>query len=179
MFKKVLLAFVIAVGILLAMIALQPATYAVTRSATIAAPPAAVFGYVNDFHQWERWSPWAKIDPAMKQTYEGPAAGTGAVYKWSGDDKAGAGIMTIIDSRPNERVAIDLAFTRPYASTCVIALDIRPDGSGSMVTWNMTGRNNFALKAISLFSSMDKMVGPDFERGLAQLRSLAESSGRQ
>jgi uncharacterized protein YndB with AHSA1/START domain len=177
MFKKALLAFVIVAGILLVLIARQPATYEVTRSTTIAAPPAVVFSYVNDFHKWEGWSPWAKIDPAMKQTYEGAAAGTGAVYKWSGNDKAGEGMMTIADSRPNERVGIDLAFTRPYASTCVIAVGIRPEGSGSAVAWTMTGRNNFALKAVSLFSSMDKMVGPDFERGLAQLKTLAESSG--
>lgn len=177
MLKKVLLAFVIAVMVLLALIAMQPAGYAVTRSTTIAAPPATVFGLVNDFHKWEGWSPWAAIDPGMKQTYEGAASGTGAVYKWSGNDKAGEGMMLITESRPDDHVGIDLSFTRPYVSSSVIGLSIKPEGNGSKVTWNMTGRNNFALKAISLFSSMDKMVGPDFERGLAQLKTLAESAG--
>jgi hypothetical protein len=176
MFKKILLALLIAVGVVLGLIIVQPATYAVTRSTSIAAPPQVVFAQINNFHKWEAWSPWAKIDPAMKQTYSGTAEGPGASYHWSGNDKAGEGDMTIGESVPNERVLIQLAFTRPYVSSCVIAFTVKPDGAGSAVTWNMTGQNNFALKAISLFSSMDKMVGPDFEKGLSQLKTVAETT---
>jgi hypothetical protein len=176
MLKKILLAFFIAVGVVLGLIIVQPATYAVTRSTTIAAPPQVVFGQINDFHKWEAWSPWAKIDPAMKQTYSGAPEGPGASYHWSGNDKAGEGNMTIGESSPNERVLIELLFTRPYVSSSVIAFTVKPDGAGSAVTWNMTGRSNFALKAISLFSSMDKMVGPDFEKGLAQLKTVSETT---
>jgi hypothetical protein len=115
----------------------------------------------------------------MKQTYSGPSSGVGAEYRWSGNAEAGEGTMTISDSAPNERVVIQLAFTRPYASSSVISLGIQPEGAGSVVTWNMTGRNNLALKALSLFSSMDKVVGPDFERGLVQLKSVTEPAGKQ
>jgi uncharacterized protein YndB with AHSA1/START domain len=176
MWKKILLAFLVAVAIVLGLIVVQPATYTVTRSTTIAAPPQTVFAAINDFHKWESWSPWAKIDPAMKQTYSGPPSGTGAAYHWSGNDKAGEGTMTISESVPNDRVVIQLSFIRPYASSSVILLGVRPEGTGTAVTWTMTGQNNFALKAISLFSSMDKLVGRDFEKGLAQLKTLTESS---
>jgi uncharacterized protein YndB with AHSA1/START domain len=179
MFKKILLAFLIAVGIVLVLILMQPATYTVSRSTTIAAPPATVFAAVNDFHNWQAWSPWAKIDPAMTQTYVGPSSGVGAEYRWSGNAQAGEGRMMIRESVPDERVVVQLAFTRPYVSSSVVSLGIRPEGAGSVVTWGMTGENNFALKAIALFSSMDKLVGADFERGLAQLKAVAESAGRK
>jgi Polyketide cyclase / dehydrase and lipid transport len=178
-FKKILLAFLISVAIVLGLVIVQPSTYTVTRSATIAAPPPVVFAAINDFHNWQGWSPWAKLDPGMKQTYSGPPAGVGAEYRWSGNASAGEGSMTIIESAPNERVGIQLAFTRTYASSSVISFGIQPGGAGSVVTWNMTGQNNFALKALSLFSSMDKMVGPDFERGLAQLKSGAEAAAQK
>ena len=175
MLLKILLAFLIAVSLVCGLIVIQPATYSVTRTATIAAPPAVIFGQVNDFHNWPAWSPWEKIDPAMKRTYEGPAAGVGSAYMWSGNDKAGEGKMIIRASDPNERIGIQLSFTKPYESSSVIAFVFKPEGAGTQVTWTMTGDNNFALKAIALFYGMDKMVGPDFERGLAQLKALAET----
>ena len=174
MFLKILLAFVLALAILGVVVAMRPSTYHVERSTTIAAPPEVVFAIVNDFHNFQIWSPWAKIDPAMKQEISGAPAGKGAVYTWSGNDQAGAGKMTLTRSEPNRKVGIDLEFTRPYVSTSTIDLDLKPQGSGTSVVWSMDGRSNFLLKAIGLFSSMDKMVGPDFERGLTNLKSAAE-----
>ena len=178
MLLKILLAFLIALAIVGGLILAQPASYSVTRSVNIAAPPAVLFGQVNEFHNWPAWSPWEKIDPAMKRTYEGPASGVGSAYMWSGNDKAGEGKMIIRASDPNDRIGIQLAFTKPYASTSVIAFAFKPEGAGTNVNWTMTGDNNFALKAISLFYGMDKMVGPDFERGLAQLKTLAETRSK-
>jgi hypothetical protein len=178
MLWKMLLAFLMALAIVGGLILIQPGTYSVTRSATIAAPASVLFSQVNDFHNWPGWSPWENIDPAMKRAYEGPASGVGSAYMWSGNDKAGAGKMIIRGSDPNERIGIQLAFTKPYASTSVIAFALKPEGAGTKVTWTMTGDNNFALKAISLFYGMDKVVGPDFERGLAQLKTLAETRSR-
>ena len=176
MILKIMVAFLIAVGIVVVLIAMQPATYTVVRSTSIAAAPGVVFAQVNDFHNWAKWSPWEKLDPAMKKTYEGPAAGVGAVYKWAGNAAAGEGMMKIAGSDTDHKVSIDLAFTKPYESSSRTELSIRPDGAGSSVSWTMTGQNNFALKAIALFSSMDKMIGPDFEKGLSQLKTVAEAA---
>jgi hypothetical protein len=173
MIVKSLLALGIAFAIVAGLIAVQPSTYTVTRSATIAAPPAVLFAEVNDFHKWPEWSPWEQIDPAMQRTYEGAAAGVGSVYRWSGNDQARARKMAIRESAPDRKIAIQLVFTKPYVSTSVIDFGFRPEGAGTTVTWSMTGNNNFALKAISLFYGMDKLVGPDFERGLAQLKTRA------
>ena len=161
---------------LLILIAMQPADFRVVRSSTMAAPPEKVFAVVNDFHQWERWSPWAKIDPGMKTTFEGPPAGPGAVYSWAGNDKVGEGKMTITDSQPGQRVAIKLDFIKPFASTNQTEFAFQGDGGKTNVVWTMTGTNNFLSKAFSLFmGGMDKMVGPDFEKGLAQMKSTVES----
>jgi hypothetical protein len=176
MWKKILLALLLAIVVVVGLILFQPDTYSVERAASMAAPPDKVFANVNDFHMWDAWSPWAKIDPAMKVTYSGAPAGNGAVYKWAGNSQAGSGSMTIGDSVPNDHVTIQLEFTEPYVSTAQITLAMKPEGAGTHVTWTMTGKSNFALKAISLFSSMDKMVGPDFERGLAQLKAVVEKN---
>ena len=179
MLKKALLAFAIAVLILFGVIAMQPAGYTVRRSIAIDAPPEVVFGYINDFHKWDGWSPWVNLDRSMKQSYDGPHEGMGAIYKWSGNTQAGEGAMLITDSRPNTHIGIDLSFTRPYVSNSAISFAVRPEREGSVVTWDMSGQNNLALKAVSLFYSMDKMIGPDFERGLTQLKALAESSKKK
>jgi uncharacterized protein YndB with AHSA1/START domain len=175
MIRKVLLSFALAIALFALVVSFQPKTYHVERTTTIAAPPAAVFAIVNDFHHFGTWSPWASLDPAMKQQISGSPAGVGSVYSWSGNDKAGEGKMTITRSEPDRAVGIDLAFTRPYASTSTIELALKPEGAGTSVTWSMNGESNFMLKAIGLFSSMDKMVGPDFEKGLGQLKTVAEA----
>ena len=172
--KKVLIGFVAILAIFALVVALQPPDFAIARTAAMAAPSAAAFAQVNDFHKWEAWSPWAKIDPAMKTTYEGPSSGTGAVYSWAGNDQVGEGRMTILESRPGELVKIKLEFLKPFAATNQADFAFKGDGSQTSVTWSMSGRKNFIQKAFCMFMDMDKMVGGDFEKGLASLKRLAE-----
>jgi hypothetical protein len=176
MFKKILIALVLIVAIFLVIVALQPADFRVERSATFAAPPAAAFAQVNDFHNWQAWSPWAKLDPACKYTYDGPASGVGASMAWAGNNEVGEGRMTILDSKPNELVRIKLEFLKPFAATNTAEFTFKPSGAGQTdVNWAMFGHNNFVAKGMCLFMSMDKMVGKDFEKGLAQMKAVAES----
>jgi hypothetical protein len=175
MAKKILLGIVIVLVALAVLIAAQPAKFRVTRTTTINAPAADVHGLINDFHNWESWSPWGKLDPQMKTTYEGPAAGTGSVYKWTGNQQVGEGQMTILESQPPNLVKIKLDFIKPFASTSSTNFEVRPEGTSSSVIWTMSGENNFISKAFCLFTGgMDKMIGPDFEKGLAQMKSVAE-----
>ena len=182
MLKKILIAFIVLVAIvavLAGVVAMQPAEYRVERSATIAAPPADVFTQVNDFHNWEAWSPWAKLDPAAKYTFEGPSAGTGAVFKWSGNSEVGEGTMTVTESRPNELIRIKLDFVRPFEDTGTAEFTFKPEGNQTVVTWSMSGKKNFIMKAIGLFVSCDKMMGGEFEKGLANLKSIAETGTQE
>jgi hypothetical protein len=175
MLKKILIALVIIVAGLALVIALQPATFRVTRTATIAAAPADVFALVNDFRNWDAWSPWAKLDPAMKTSYAGSPSGQGAVYSWVGNSDVGEGSMTIIDSQPASRVNIRLEFIKPFASVADNLFEFAPAAAGTTVTWTMSGDNNFLSKAFCLFTGgMDGMIGPDFEKGLAQMKAVAE-----
>jgi hypothetical protein len=176
MFKKILIAVVLIVVVFFIIVATRPANYTVTRSTAVAAPPETVFAQVNDLHKWEAWSPWAKLDPAMKQTYDGAEAGVGAIYSWSGNNDVGEGRMTITDSTPHERVGIKLEFLKPMASTCSTVFTFKPEGEQTTVTWTMTGTNNFIGKAFCMFMNMDKMVGGDFEKGLAQMKSVSEAA---
>jgi carbon monoxide dehydrogenase subunit G len=164
----------IAIALFIVLAALQPEDFSLARSEKVNATPAQVFAQINDFHNWEHWSPWAKIDPTMQTTYEGPAAGKGASYSWNGNKKVGAGKMTMTESRPPQLIHINLEFFRPFQATNQTEFALKPEGQGTTVTWTMTGKRNFFLKAFSLFVSMEKMVGPDFEKGLAQLKSIVE-----
>ncbi len=176
MAKKILLVLVLLILGVSLYIAQQPSHYRVVRTAGISAPADKVFTLINDFHQWDSWSPWAKLDPAMKTTFEGPAAGAGSIYGWTGDSKVGEGRMTILDSRPNEMVRIKLEFIKPFASTSITEFALKPAGPATTVEWSMDGENNFLSKAVCLvMGGMDKMVGPDFEKGLAQMKSAAET----
>jgi hypothetical protein len=169
---------VIALG-LVVVVALQPSEFRVVRTGTISAPPHDVFAQVNDFHKWDAWSPWAKLDPEMKQTYEGAPAGTGAIYTWNGNKNVGEGRMRITESRPSELVRIKLDFVRPFAGTNDAEFTFRPDGNQTVVTWSMAGKKNFVVKAFGLFMSMDKMVGGQFEQGLAQMKSVVEAPAKK
>ena len=137
-----------------------------------------VFGYLNDFHRWGEWSPWEKLDPAMKRTFSGAPAGVGAVYSWSGNSKAGEGSMAITDSVPSSRIALDLNFIRPFKSSNVTEFTLKPTADGVNLNWAMSGANTTMGKAFSLVTSMDKLVGKDFERGLTNLTTLAERDAR-
>jgi hypothetical protein len=176
MFKKILIAIAVIVVVFVIIVALQPSDFRVARSATIAAPAPAVFAQVNDFHKWEAWSPWAKLDPAAKNSFEGPPAGIGAIFRWAGNHEVGEGSMTIIESRPSELVRIKLEFLKPFAGTNTAEFNFKPEGNQTAVTWIMEGRNNFIAKAFCLFMSMDKMVGGQFEKGLASMKSVVEAA---
>lgn len=158
-----------------ALVATQPAAFKIVRTATIAAPPEKVFAAVNDFHNWKAWSPWLGLDPNAKSTFEGPAAGPGAKFAWAGNDKIGEGRMEIKDAKPGERVLIKLDFVKPMEGTSDTEFTFKPAGVGTEVTWTMTGEDGFVGKAARYFMNLDKMVGGDFERGLANLKTVAEA----
>ncbi len=179
MLKKILLALVLILAALILVVATRPAEFRIARSHSIAAPPGVVFALVNDFHQWNAWSPWAKLDPAMQQTHAGAPAGTGAIYSWAGNHAVGEGRMTITDSRPSELIRIRLEFQKPFAALNTTEFTFAPTGQQTTVTWNMTGTNNFMARAFGLFMNMDKMVGDDFEKGLVQMKVAAEAAAQQ
>ena len=160
-------------------VATRPTAFAYIRSATIAAPPAVVFAQVNDLHKWQEWSPWAKIDPNAKIIYEGPDAGAGAAYSWAGSAKLGAGRMEITESKPVGLLRFRLDFLKPFKATNAVEFTFKPEGRKTQVTWAMTGRNNFVMKAVGLFIDCEKMCGGQFEQGLAQLASVSEAAARQ
>lgn len=178
MLRKALVALIVLVAVFAAVVALQPGDYRVQRSASVAAPASAVFAQVNDLHMWRAWSPFDKLDPDMRKTYSGPPAGTGAAYRWSGNDKAGEGTATIVDSRPGELVRIRLDFVKPFAGTAFAEFTFKPEGGRTVVTWALMGQNGFLAKAVCLFVDMDKTVGRDFEQGLAALKTVAETAAR-
>jgi len=176
MLIKILIGIAVIVVVFVVVVALQPSDFRIERTTTIAAPANAVFAQVNDFHKWEAWSPYDKIDPALKRIYSGAPAGVGAIYEWDGNKHVGEGKATITESRPNEWVQIRLDFLKPFAATNMAEFSLVPQGGQTAITWSMTGRNNFMFKAVGLFMNMDKMVGAQFEQGLAQLKTLVETA---
>lgn len=173
--KKLALGLIVTVGIFCAVVASRPSDFKVSRSATMAATPAAVFDQVNDFHKWDVWSPWAKMDPNAKTSYEGPTSGAGAKFGWSGNSDVGEGSMTIVESKPNDLVRIRLGFTRPMAGTSDVELKLEPQGEQTKITWSMAGKNNFIAKAVGLFMDCEKMVGDQYDKGLANLKAIVEA----
>lgn len=177
--KKILIALAVLAVLLLAfagVVAMQPAEYRVARSAVIAAPATIVFPFVNDFHNWEGWSPWARLDPAAVVKFDGPAWGPGAKFAWSGNAKVGEGRMTLVESRAGEKIRIKVEFTRPMAGETASEFAFIDDRGRTAVTWSMHGANNFIARAVCLFMDMDRMLGGDLEKGLAQLKSAAEAA---
>lgn len=144
-------------------------TYEVTRNAVIPAPAADIFPLVNSFREWTKWSPWESVDPGMDRSYSGSESGVGAKYAWSGNRRAGSGTMEIVESTEPQGIRIRLEFTKPFKAVNPTAFTFAPSGSGTRVTWTMTGENKGIGKLFALFMNMDKMVGTDFEKGLASL----------
>ena len=178
MILKILISLAAIVVVLAVVIALRPTEFRVERTATMAAPAPVVFAQVNDFHKWEAWSPWVKLDPSAKLSYDGSPAGTGAGFAWAGNRKVGEGRMTITESRPPDLIRLRLEFLKPFAGTNTAEFTFRPEGDQTVVTWTMFGRQHFMAKAIGMFMSMDTMVGGMFEKGLAQMKSIAEAAGK-
>ncbi len=165
----------IVVLVFVAFVLTRPSTYHVERTATINAPASAVYAELDDFHRFAQWSPWEKLDPAMKKEISGPATGVGATYYWSGNSKAGEGRMTITEAQPPDSLRMRLEFLKPFKQTSTAGFRLTPRNPGTDVTWTLDGENNFMGKLFGVFMNMDKMVGADFERGLAQLKTLAEA----
>jgi Polyketide cyclase / dehydrase and lipid transport len=149
--------------------------FEVARSISVAADPARVHDLVDDFHRWTEWSPWEDLDPALTRTYTGPASGVGSHYAWKGNRKAGEGWMEITESSP-DRVEIELAFMKPMRSTQQVEFTITPTTAGSDVTWRMSGQHEgLVMTLFSKVVSMDKLIGKDFEKGLARLKVASEA----
>ncbi|MGH7336656.1 MAG: SRPBCC family protein, partial [Myxococcota bacterium] len=176
--RKILIALGALVAVLVVVIALQPSTFAVERSIEIAAPPEVVFSHLESPRAMDAWSPWVKMDPEQKITHEGPESGVGAIETWEGP-QVGAGRLTITGVEPNEEVEMRLEFTRPMQATNRALYTLAMVGDATRVTWRMEGTNHFIGKAASLVMNMDEMVGGTFERGLADLKALAEADAEQ
>ena len=176
MLVKILIGLAVVLGVLAVVISLRPDDFRVERSITIAAPPSAIFPYLNDQHKNGEWAPWDKLDPNMKKTFSGPDAGVGASLSWDGNKDVGAGTSTIIESRQDELVRVKLDFVRPFAGTNTADFTLKPEGNGTTVTWAMYGKANFMSKAVGLFMNCEKMCGDMFNRGLADLKTRVETA---
>ena len=166
------------VVVFVVVVATRPSKFHIERSVTIAAPPERAFAQVNDFHKWVAWSPWEQMDPQMKKTFEGAPSGAGSVYSWVGNPKVGEGRMTIEKSEAPSLVGLKLEFIKPWQATNATTFSFVPSDGSTKVTWAMDGEHgNFGMKAFSVVMSMDKLVGKDFEKGLAALKTLAEGPG--
>lgn len=162
------------VGAALAYAATRPDTFRVTRRASIDAAPEKVLALLTDFRKWGSWSPWEAMDPAMKRSFSGAETGVGSVYAWEGTDKVGTGRMEILEVTPS-RVVIQLDFIKPFEAHNIVEFTLEPKGGSTDVTWSMHGPSPFIAKVMGLVFNMDKMVGKDFEAGLANLQAAASS----
>lgn len=176
MLKKIFIVIAVLVIAFVVVVLTRPDTFRVSRNIAIAAPAEAVFTQVNDFHKWEAWSPWAKMDPNATNSFEGPTEGVGSKFSWAGNDKVGVGSMTITESHPSDLLRLRLDFIKPFAGTSNTEFTFQPQDGKTLVTWTMSGKNNFIAKAFSMFMDCEKMVGPDFEKGLANMKAVVEAA---
>lgn len=174
MLKKILIVLVLAIAGVLLYAATRPDTFQVQRRATIAAPPDKVFALVEDFHRWGEWSPWEKLDPAMTRTFSGAERGVGAVYAWRGNQDVGEGRMEITEATAPGKVLIKLDFIEPFPANNTAEFVLAPKDGGTEVTWTMRGPSPYVTKLMDTVIGMDRMVGKDFEAGLANLKAAAE-----
>jgi len=174
MLKIIVIGAVVLIVAVLTYAAMKPDTFRIQRSATIAASPAKVFGLINDLHSWAAWSPWERKDRAMRKTHSGAPMGKGAVLEWDGNKDVGTGRMEILESIPASKALVQLDFIKPFEAHNTAEFTLAPSSGSTQVTWAMYGPQPYMLKVMTLFCSMDKMVGKDFEDGLASLKVLAE-----
>ena len=172
----ILLALAIIAILFIFLVVGQADEFTVSRSAKISAPPEKIFPHVNDLHNWEAWSPWAKLDPNAKNSFEGAAFGVGAAMAWEGNCKVGVGRMTIIESQPSESIRFRLDFEKPMKATNIAEFTFKNEGGQTAVTWSMTGQKNFVGKIFHLIMSCDKMIGGQFEKGLAAIKTIVETA---
>ena len=177
MLIKIIIIVALLIAVLAVLISMQPANFSISRSTTINATAEKIFAEVNDLHKWNAWSPWAKLDPSAKNTFEGPVNGKGAKMSWIGNNQVGSGIMTITESTPYQLIQFQLDFLKPMKATNSAEFTFKADGDKTIVTWTMSGTSNFMGKAVSLIFNCEKMVGGQFEKGLADLKDLTENNG--
>lgn len=173
-----IIAVVVAVSVVAVLVyaATKPDTFRVQRTTSIKAPPEKIFATLNDFQSWGAWSPYETKDPAMRRTYSATTKGKGAVYEWDGDKNVGKGRMEITESSPPSKVALNLNMIKPFEAHNVVEFTLEPQGDATRVTWAMNGRTPYIAKIVHVFMNVDRMVGDDFETGLANLKTLAERS---
>ena len=176
MLRLIGIAAVVLVGGLLAYVAGRPDSFRVQRAATIKAPPEKIFAQINDFQRWTAWSPYEKKDPAMRRTLSGAPSGKGAVYEWEGNKDIGQGRMEIVETAPPSQLTLKLDFLRPFEAHNMVDFTLVPRGDSTEVTWAIHGPSPFMSKVMGLMMDMDKMIGGDFEVGLANLKALSERS---
>ena len=174
MIKKIIIAVVVLIAAVLIYAATQPDTFSVQRALLIKAPPEKIFPLINDFHNWGAWSPWEKMDLAMKKTHSGATSGKGAVYAWEGNNKVGQGSMEITESSSPAKIIIKLDFIKPFEGHNIAEFTLQTQGDATNVQWVMHGPSPYISKVIGLFCNMDNLIGKDFEAGLANLKTLAE-----
>jgi uncharacterized protein YndB with AHSA1/START domain len=173
MFKLIGLVLVLLIAGVLIYASTKPDTFRMERSTIIKAPPEKISAYLSDFKQWAAWSPWDEKDPAMKRSFSGAPSGKGAIYGWEGNNKVGTGSMEVLEVQP-QKVSVKLDFLKPFETHNTADFILEPQGDSTKVTWAMFGPANLMTKVVHVFMSMDKMVGPDFEAGLAKLKAAAE-----
>lgn len=172
--KKVLIVLMILIVGFIVFVNSRPSEFKVSRSLTMAASSMKVFEQVNDFHNWNAWSPWAKLDPNAKNIFEGPTSGVGAIFRWSGNNQIGEGSNTIVESKPHELIKIKLEILKPYPSTNMVEFTFQPQGEQTLVTWSMGGENNFMGKLMDVVMNFEAMIGQQFDTGLSQLKGVVE-----
>ena len=173
--KIAALGVVVLLAAFLIYVASKPDTFRVQRAMRIKAPPEKIFALINDLHSWRAWSPYEKKDPAMKRTLGGATNGKGAVYEWEGNKDVGKGRMEITDTSRPSKVVIALDFVRPFEAHNIVEFTLEPNGDSTHVTWAIHGPSPYMSKLMSTFINMDSMIGKDFEAGLANLKTVAES----
>jgi uncharacterized protein YndB with AHSA1/START domain len=175
MLKLVALVVAVPIVAVLGFAATRPSTFRVQRTTSIKAPPEKIFALIEDLHRWTTWSPYERKDPAMRRAHSGAARGAGAVNEWEGNNDVGQGRMEIVETSAPSRVSIRLDFVRPFEAHNVVEFTLEPRGDSTTVTWALHGPMPFVTKVMSVFFSMDRMVGTDFETGLASLKAVAEA----
>jgi hypothetical protein len=177
----ILLVIVVAIAALLTYAGARPDTFRIERSIRIAAPLLQVAEQIDDFRQWQKWSPWEHIDPTLQRTFSGAETGVGAIYEWTGTGKAGAGRMEITEMRTGSEgalISIRLDFLKPFKASNTAEFLMVPTDAGTDLTWAMFGPSPYVSKVMGVFLDMDKLIGKDFEAGLASLKRNAEEAAR-
>ena len=176
MIALIIILIVAALVTFLLVVVSKPNNFRMQRSLTINAPAEVIYAHIDDFHNWQAWSPWEQLDPDLKRTYSGAPSGIGAVYDWEGNGKAGQGRMTIREATPAHRLLINLDFIKPFPATNSAEFLLQPSGDATVVTWAMFGPSPFMSKLMGTLMNMDDLIGKDFERGLNTLKTLSEKA---